>query len=447
MTETKEKISSTQQFISDFQKNQKNLIGNKYIQDLREQAIEAFAKQGIPTRKSEEYKYSNPEKILNASLGSITDTALNINSKTVSSFAIHSLETNTLVLINGSFQEDLSSISELPKGIIVCSLKTAFEKHQDLIEQHYAKQANVNSDPFTALNTAFSNDGLVLFVPDNAKVEKAFHIINIFSTNQASHIYQRNLFVIGKNSEVKIIESTIFTESIANYFLNNLSEISVAENAKMQYYVLQNSTSLSPSGREGEGLINTTQVKQEQNSHFDTNTITLNGQWVRNNLSIVLNGQHCETHLNGLFITHDNQHIDNHTLVDHQQPNCQSNQLYKGILNDKSTGIFNGKIFVKKDAQKTNAYQSSKNILLSDDATINTKPQLEIYADDVKCSHGSTTGQIDPDALFYLRARGLGEQSARKLLMFAFAEDVVNTLRIESLKEHISELIKVRLNN
>jgi Fe-S cluster assembly protein SufD len=190
--------------------------------------------------------------------------------------------------------------------------------------------------------------------------------------------------------------------------------------------------------------INATQVLQEQNSYFDTNTITIGSAWLRNNLNIKLNGLHCETHLNGLQILSGQQHVDNHTLVDHQMPHCNSNQLYKGILKDKGTGVFNGKIFVRRDAQKTNAYQSSKNMLMSDDAAMNTKPQLEIYADDVKCSHGSSTGQIDKNALFYLRSRALSEDKARTLLLHAFAIEVIQKINIPSYRSYIENIIEQR---
>jgi Fe-S cluster assembly protein SufD len=269
-------------------------------------------------------------------------------------------------------------------------------------------------------------------------VETPVHIINIISTQESSLIQPRFLFVIGNNSELKIVESFDTINSDAKTVCNSVAEISIGEKAKVQYYKLQNDCA-------GVHLISSVNAHQQKDSHFDTNTVTLNGDWVRNNLNIVPDAEHCETHLNGLFITRDNQHVDNHTLVDHRKPNCESNQLYKGILDGKSTGVFNGKIFVRRDAQKTNAYQSSKNILLSDDATINTKPQLEIYADDVKCSHGSTTGQLNEEAMFYLRSRGLGEGSAKNLLLFAYAGDVIEKIQIVPLKIYLEELVNQRL--
>jgi Fe-S cluster assembly protein SufD len=217
-----------------------------------------------------------------------------------------------------------------------------------------------------------------------------------------------------------------------------VSEKLVDENAKLTCYTFQNEGELSYS-------VNTNQVNVNRYANYCNTTFTLSGEMVRNNHNVELAAQNCEAHLNGLFITNGNQLVDNHTLIDHQMPNCESNELYKGIAKDKSIGVFNGKIFVRKDAQKTNAYQSSKNILLSNDATINTKPQLEIYADDVKCSHGTSTGKVDEEALFYLKARGIGDESARKLLLQAFAQELIDKIEIESLKERVLQLFEKAL--
>jgi len=218
-------------------------------------------------------------------------------------------------------------------------------------------------------------------------------------------------------------------------FNNFLSEKFVSPGAKLVSYTFQNEGEFGYS-------VNTHQVKVDRDGHYDNCTVTLSGQVVRNNHNVVLAGENSQAHLNGLFSSKGSQLVDNHTLMDHQVPHCESNELYKGIINDKSTGVFNGKIYVRKDAQKTNAYQSSKNILLSNDATINTKPQLEIYADDVKCSHGTSTGKIDEAALFYLNARGIGKESGRKLLLASFAQEVINKIEVESLKDLITSLFE-----
>jgi Fe-S cluster assembly protein SufD len=432
-----EKISATDKLIQLVERSLPALAGSTFLKQTRQKAFESFIKQGLPGKKNEEYKYSNPDKLFG------NDFILGVQKPGISGisiekYVIRDLDANIAVLVNGRYSTVLSALNNLPKGAIVSSLAEAFEKNKDIVESHFARYADVNTDPFIALNTALASDGIFVFLPDNVVLNFPLHIINLITSKEAALFSTRNLLVIGKNASISVIESFETVELNVAVITNTLTEITLGENARGQYYKLQNEC--------GNGnQVNTMQVYQEGNSHFDTNTVTLNGSWIRNNLNIVEGGKNCETHLNGLYILNGTQHLDNHTLVDHQVPHCQSNQLYKGILDDKSTGVFNGKIFVRKDAQKTNAYQSSKNILLSDNATINTKPQLEIYADDVKCSHGSSTGQIDPDAMFYLRSRGLSEDSSRRLLMHAFAADVLNTIRIDALKNYLDELVTERL--
>ncbi len=434
---TAEKISSTEKLVSDFEAVKKTLPGNSFIQNIRQKAIEKFAELAIPARKNEEYKYSNVQKLFSETV-TLSAVEASLSKISIDNYLIPNLDAHIVVLVNGFFSEDLSSLNNLDKSVVVSSLKKAFEKYPELVEKHFSACADINSDAFIALNTAYAADGVFISVPDNTVVENPIHIINLIVAKESMLFFPRNLFVVGKSAQVQLVETFETHDLPVKAISTSVTEIVINENAKVQYYRLQNDC-------ENGQQINTVSASQERNSHFDTNTVTLSGGWVRNNLNIALNGENCESHLNGLFITSDTQHVDNHTLVDHRKPHCESNQTYKGILDEKSTGTFNGKIFVQRDAQKTNAYQSSKNILLSDDATINAKPQLEIYADDVKCSHGSSTGKIDEDALFYLRARGLGIESARKLLLHAFVNDVMQTIRINALKEYLETLIHKKL--
>ncbi len=435
---TAEKISSTEKLISDFEAVKKTLPGNSFVQNIRQKAIGAFAEIGIPARKNEEYKYSNVQKLFSETVVlNVTESVFKIAS--IEKYLIPNLDAHIVVLVNGFFSEELSLLKNLDKSVVVSSLQKAFGKHPALIEKHFSTCADINSDAFIALNTAYVADGVFINIPDNTVVEKPIHIINLIVAKESTLFFPRNLFVVGKSAQVQLVETFETHDLPVKANSASVTEIAIDENAKVQYYRLQNDC-------ENGQQINTVSASQQKNSHFDTNTVTLSGGWVRNNLKIALNGENCESHLNGLFITSDTQHVDNHTLVDHRKPHCESNQTYKGILEGKSTGVFNGKIFVQRDAQKTNAYQSSKNILLSDDATINAKPQLEIYADDVKCSHGSSTGKIDDDALFYLRARGLGVESARKLLLHAFVDDVMQTIRINALREYLETLIHKKLD-
>ena len=414
---------------AEFETVKSSLFGSLQI---REQAMESFLKHGIPNRKSEEYKYVNIELMLKGEFAFSTDKTTSHEQIKHTKFLKDAID---IVIENGVFIEDLSNIKSLPKGLQVINIAEAASNEN--FSKQYSKYADVNADIFIALNTALAKGGVFIHVAKGTIIESPIHIINISSAKENLIINSRNLIVVETNAQVKFIESFETVDSSAKTFNNSVTEIVVDENAIVDYYKIQDEN-------ENGYLINTAQVYQKKQSVFSTNTITLSGSLVRNNLNIVLDDEHIETHLNGLYLTGGNQVVDNHTLVDHRKPNCNSNELYKGIIEDKSSATFNGKIYVRKDAQKTNAFQSNKNILLSDDGTINTKPQLEIYADDVKCSHGTSTGKLDADKIFYLRARGLSETSAKKLLMHAFASEVVDTIKIEALREYVEEKIAKR---
>ncbi|MBC7653827.1 MAG: Fe-S cluster assembly protein SufD [Oligoflexus sp.] len=413
-----------EKLISEFEESKKILFGNTR---LRDQAIESFCKQGIPTRKNEEYKYTPVDLMLKEEFYFTAN-------KNCSNEQIEHLKflkgAYVAIIENGIFMEGLSNLNNLPNGLTICSLADAAKNNSTIFEKYYAQYADINADPFIALNTAMAKDGVFIYVAKNAIIEKPIHIIDISTTFENIMIQQRNLIVVDENAQAKIIESFETLDSNAITFSNALTEIVINENAIVDYYKIQDEKELG-------NLVNTTQIIQKKQSIFSIHTFTLSGSLVRNNLTLVLDGEHIGSHLNGLYLTAGNQVVDNHTVVDHRKPNCNSNELYKGIIDGKSTATFNGKVFVRKDAQKTNAFQSNKNILLSEDGTINTKPQLEIYADDVKCSHGTSTGKLDEEKIFYLLSRGLGTDSAKKLLMNAFASEVVDTITIEPLREYI----------
>jgi len=422
--------SITEVFESEFQ----NLIGSDHIKAIRKKAFSQFQNLGFPSKSNEEYKYSGTEKLFKEDLHWVNSNQQN-QSINFEAYRKNNAEANHVFLVNGKLNSDESDLKKLQEGFIVCDLKHAAAKHPELFEKYFGSNVSNFNDAFAQLNLAMANQGLFIYVAQNTKISKPIQINNIVSTSTYSILQTHHIIVAENFAEMSIVETYNSLNDTEAYFLNTLAEVSIGENAAVNYYKLQNEHELAVQ-------INTTQVVQNQHSHFDTNTVTLGGKWLRNNLNIILNGIQCESHLNGLQILKKQQHVDNHSLVDHQMPHCQSSQLYKGILKDKSTGVFNGKIFVRKDAQKTNAYQSSKNMLLSNDATMNTKPQLEIYADDVKCSHGSSTGQIDENALFYLQSRGLSPDSAKALLMYAFAVDVIHTIKIESYKNYLNSLIE-----
>lgn len=389
--------------------------------DTLSKALNYLEEFGIPTNKNEDYKYFNTDALFKKEFKNIEQKFENVTD--IQEYKLD--DTITLVVLNGNYSEALSDKIIL-QGLHINSFSNLDESAKNLI----SSIANVQQDAFIALNTAFSGNGFHLKIEKNTVLQIPIHILYISSAASEALVNSRNLIELETGAEATIIEHQVIAGG--KIFTNYLSEKFIAPQAKLIAYTLQD---------EGENgfSVNTNQVKMERDAHYDHATFTLSGQAVRNNHNVALAGQNGEAHLNGLFISGGTQLVDNHTLMDHQVPHCESNELYKGIINDKSTGVFNGKIFVRKDAQKTNAYQSSKNILLSDDATINTKPQLEIYADDVKCSHGTSTGKIDENAMFYLNARGIGSESAKRMLLGAFAQEVINMVEVDSLKERINQ--------
>jgi len=418
MVETKSTV--TQSLLEQLQKHSGKIA---FIPDAEiVSAIRHLEEKGIPNNKHEDYKYCNVEAYIRKEFKSIEQT---FNEVTNADIAPHKLEEAiNIVVLNGTYNETLSE-KIIVKGITVKALNELSTNEKSLI----ATQAKSDVDALIALNTAFSSNGLFLQIEKSNIVPMPIHIIYVNSNNASVLVNSRSFIYAQQCAEATLVESFV-NIGTAKVFSNYVSEKLLDENAKLTCFTYQNEGPLSYS-------VNTNQAKVSRYANYTNTTITLSGQLVRNNHNVELASDYCEAHLNGLFITNGTQLVDNHTLIDHQMPNCESNELYKGIAKDKSIGVFNGKIYVRKDAQKTNAYQSSKNILLSDDATINTKPQLEIYADDVKCSHGTSTGKVDEEALFYLKARGIGDTSARKLLLQAFAQELIDKVELDSLKEKI----------
>jgi len=392
-------------------------------------ALQYLEENGIPNNKHEDYKYCNIEAVLRKEFKTISgkEIALTLNDLKSNYFV---QEAYNIYVVNGKL---ISDAPGFPDGLALSSIENA---PSEILKKHLVQYAHVNNDALIALNVAYADRGIFLQV--NSPVEKPIVIHHINSLEGNLFFNVRNLMVIGKNAEAQVTE--FFHTSNQKYFSNNLTEIFVAENAHFTHTIVQNAGAASHT-------VNTTKTYQHKQSTYTNACFTFSGALVRNNLSAAIDAENAESNLFGLFVTKGNQLVDNHTLVDHLKPNCQSNELYKGIVGGKSTAVFNGQIFVERDAQKTNAYQSSKNILLSDDATVNAKPELEIYANDVKCSHGTSTGKVDENALFYLKARGIGEESARKLLLRAFAHEVIDQIKNEAIKEKISELFEQSLQD
>ncbi len=409
------------------------------LHSIRQQGIKAFDHIGLPSAKHEEYKFTNLSKILEKKFDWTSPHYANseISIDTLSAFEIPNLDAYRLVFVNGIYSEKLSDHDNAQ--ITISELQKATESHQEVFKKHFGQHAVYQDDAFAALNTAFIKNGTFIKVDKNAVVDKPIAIYNLSDASDHESVsYPRNLILAEANTQVSIIE-LFGTIGSHNSLVNTVTEIVVEENAIVDYYKIGNDA-------EHAYHVGLTQVYQAKSSTFNANTIAFGGGMIRNNLHIKIDGEGCHANMYGLYLLDGKSHVDNHTVVDHIKPNSESSELYKGILDDHSKGVFNGKVLVRQEAQKTNAFQSNKNILLTDDASINTKPQLEIWADDVKCSHGCTTGQLDLEALFYLQARGIDKEKARAMLLYAFAIDVLDNVKIEALKDHFDGVIAKRFN-
>jgi Fe-S cluster assembly protein SufD len=332
--------------------------------------------------------------------------------------------------------DGLSDIGDLPDGVVVSSLAEAGAEHPDIVEAHYGQYADAENEALTALNTAFVQDGLFVYVPSGTVVEKPVYAVHLTVSDEDVMIQPRHLFVVEDGAIATIIEMQ-HTLTDARVFTNTVREAYVGAKGNLDHYIGQ-----VQSGRSSQ--VQNTFAHHEDNSVFSTNTFTLSGEVVRNNLTITPDGEFCESNLYGLYLGKDQMHVDNNTLVDHVHADCVSNELYKNVLNDQSKGVFNGKVFVRRDSQRINAYQSNKSIVLSNEANMYSKPELEIYADDVQCSHGATTGQLNEEGVFYLRSRGLSEKKARILMLQAFAQDIVDEIKVDALREHMTRRVEDR---
>jgi len=405
--------------------------------DIRQKAMDHFEAKGFPTKKDEEWKYTNLKPILKFDYKLIPNRDHeDIEFKDVKRFFLHDIDTYRIVFINGIYSSWLSQTTH--HGFDVCTFSSALHRFKDHISKHFAKYAD-GEESMVALNTAFARDGAFIHVPKNAVVNKPIEIV-FFTTGEASEVMTqpRNLVLVEEGGQVQIIERH---RSLTDHAVltNSVTEIVAEQNARVDFYKVQNDNNTA-------SLIDHTSVSQAKDSYVNVGTFSFGGKLVRNTLNFSSNGENTESHMDGITIIGDGQHVDNHTRVDHKMPNCYSRELYKGIYDGNAHGVFNGKVIVHLDAQKTNAFQSNNNILLSDKASIDTKPQLEIFADDVKCSHGCTVGQLDEEALFYLRSRGIPEAKAKALLMYAFSADALNYVKIPELKIRLNRIMGQKLN-
>lgn len=407
------------------------------LQDQRAAAIEVFEQQGFPTKKQEDWKYTSLRNLTKSNFSVFPKQEASLKLDDVKEYILQDVDTYKIVFVDGIYNAYLSETTH--EGVDVCLLSAVLTKPKyALTIKEYFNQIAEKEASLTALNTAFTKEGAYIHVPDGKLVEKPVQIIHFTTDKNPNLLLQpRNLIVVGKNAEIQIVERHQSLTTNAT-FTNVVTEIFTEQNAQLDYYKIQNDQTTA-------SLIDSTYISQQKHSHAKVHTFSLGGKLTRNNLNFYHKDAEINSTMKGITLIEGNQFVDHHTLVHHAQPYSESHQDYKGIFAEKATGVFNGKIIVEKEAQKTNAFQQNNNILMDDKASINTKPQLEIFADDVKCSHGCTIGQLDEDALFYLQSRGIPRKEARGLLTYAFANNVLQSVKIDSVRKRINKLIAEKL--
>jgi Fe-S cluster assembly protein SufD len=407
------------------------------LHDIRTNAIKNFENKGFPSKKEEAWKYTSLNTILKNDFSVFPKTDNSIGFAEVKKYFLHEVDTYKVVFIDGKFSSFLSATTH--EGIDVCLMSSALTKpkYKIVIDEYFNKIAS-NDETLTSLNTAFALEGAYINIPKSKIADKPIEII-YFTTGveDALMVQPRNLVIVGENAHVQIIERHQSLNSNP-VLTNSVTEIFAQKRAIVDYYKIQNDNLTA-------NLIDNTYISQKQESRATVHTFSFGGNITRNNLNFYHFGEHIDSTLKGITIIGEKQHVDHYTLVQHATPNCESHQNYKTIIGDSATGVFNGKIYVEKEAQKTNAFQQNNNILLSEKATINAKPQLEIFADDVKCSHGCTIGQLDESAMFYMQQRGIPKKEARALLMFAFCNEAIESIKIPELKHRITKIIASKL--
>ena len=410
------------------------------ISTFRKNAFLQLQSERFPTRKDEDWKYTNVSPIIKASYQQ--GISEEISPDQLNEYLFEDLDVVKIVFVNGVLEKSLSTLDDIPDGVSITSLEEALKDSakSEVINKLVQQEGGTEVNTFLPMNLAFARYGYLLETNKNAIIDKPFHFIYINTKNEDSHFIHPQMFINGSSSsQLTVIESYHTTNPEAIYFSNAANYIHVGQNAKVDHYKLQFESKSA-------FQINNTIVTQERDSEYSHYAVDLGGKIVRNNLSTQLLNSGTQTNYYGVYLGLDNQHIDNQTFIDHAMPHCQSNEMYKGILSDKARGVFNGKVLVRQDAQKTNAFQQSSSLVLSNTAIMDAKPQLEIYADDVKCSHGATIGQLDENSVFYLKSRGLNDEAAKNLLQKAFLGEVVTAFKIEAIKEKVLRKIDDKLS-
>lgn len=436
---TKEKSTYAEAF-AEFSEN---LSSNEasWAQRLRENAMERFEQLGFPTIEEEDWKYTNLAPIAKTEFEPVLGTQTVVLDKSaLASFAYAEAEGGRLVFVNGIYSRELSSLEALPAGVVAQNLKDALSGEKaEVVRERLARYADYNSNGLTALNTAFISEGAFLLIPKGVRAQAPIHLLFIASTQSSPMVsFPRVLVVAETGSEATVIESYASAQD-SRYWTNAVAEIVLEDGARLEHYKVQ---------RESLQAFHTatTQVELNANSNFNTTTITLGARLSRHNVNVLMKARGAECHVDGLYLVGAQQHADTHSLIDHAEAHCTSRQLYKGILDGNGRAVFNGKVFVHSGAFQTDAQQTNRNLLLSNEARVDTKPQLEIFADDVKCAHGATVGQLEEEELFYLISRGLKPELAQNLLTYGFAEEVINKIAVQSIKAQLDEAVLNRLH-
>jgi Fe-S cluster assembly protein SufD len=401
------------------------------LQSLRRAAFERFAATGFPTTKNEDWHFTSVAPIVEQEFTLVTAPSGDVDREELAAF-LFGASGHLMTFVNGRFEASLSDLSALPKGVTLCDLASAWASAPALAAR-VGKQTGYQNAAFTALNTAFMNDGALLEIAKDVEVEQPIHLLFVTDATAAkSMMHPRNLIVLGRNAKATVIESYV-SLSDAMYLTNHVTEISIADDATLRHYKMQREAMRA-------FHVGTVEVAQARDSHYVSFSLTTGGRLSRSNIYTTLDGEGCGATLNGLVMLGDDQHADVQTQIIHAQPNCYSRELYKNVLDESSHGVFNGKVYVHPVAQKTDGKQTNKTLLLSEAAHMDSKPQLEIFADDVKCTHGATIGQIDETALFYLKSRGVSNTLARQLLTYAFAAEVIETIEVDPVRESLERL-------
>jgi len=431
--------NGTEAVVAQFAQFAADTHGPKWLAPLRKAGLASFADQGYPTLRDEDWRFTNVAPVAKLDFHPAPAVAANgAESRAISESVFDGLDGHRLVFVNGFFAPQLSRIKPVAHGVRIENLSAALAHDAALIEKHLGKYAQVEKNSFAALNQAFFSDGAFIYVPSGVEVAEPVQLLYISSAkNTGEAILPRNLVIAGAHSKLTVVESYLSTVN-APYFTNAVTEILAGDNARVEHVKLQD---------EAAGAFHIATIAGEfgRTSNVTVHSFALGAKLSRNNIRVKLAGEGLECILNGLYLTREEQLADHHMIVEHAQPHCASHEYFNGILDDKSRGVFHGRIYVHPEAQKTDAKQTNKNLLLSDDASANTKPQLEIYADDVKCTHGATVGQLNAESIFYLRTRGMDEETARRMLIHAFAGEIIERIRCEPAREVIDKLVWDRL--